>query len=79
MSLDFMNMMPFSIIKLKLINPLSPNNDQHQISPCSISAYSTPEVMRIKSSKINFCDILGTSPQYFNKKSVETNIGEFGL
>ena len=29
-------------------NPLSPNNDQHQISPCKINAYSTPEVMRIK-------------------------------
>ena len=30
------------------INPLSPSSDQHQISPCSINAYSTPEVMRIK-------------------------------
>ena len=29
------------------INPLSPNSDQHQISPCNINAYSTPEVMRI--------------------------------
>ena len=29
------------------INPLSPNSDQHQISPCNISAYSTPEVMKI--------------------------------
>ena len=28
--------------------PLSPNSDQHQISPCNIDAYSTPEVMRIK-------------------------------
>ena len=27
--------------------PLSPNSDQHQISPCNINAYSTPEVMRI--------------------------------
>ena len=25
-----------------------PNSDQHQISPCNINAYSTPEVMRIK-------------------------------
>ena len=30
------------------INPLSPNSDQHQISPCFINAYSTPEVMRMK-------------------------------
>ena len=30
------------------INPLSPNSDQHEISPCNINAYSTPEVMRIK-------------------------------
>ena len=28
--------------------PLTPNSDQHQISPCNIKAYSTPEVMRIK-------------------------------
>ena len=27
---------------------LSPNSDQHQISPCNINAYSTPEVMGIK-------------------------------
>ena len=26
----------------------SPNSDQHQISPCNINAYLTPEVMRIK-------------------------------
>ena len=31
-----------------LFNPLSPNSDQHQISPCNVNAYSTPEVMRIK-------------------------------
>ena len=29
-------------------NPLKPNSDQHQISPCNINTYSTPEVMRIK-------------------------------
>ena len=29
-------------------DPLSPNSDQHQISPCNINAYSTPEVTRIK-------------------------------
>ena len=29
-------------------NPLGPNSDQHQISPCYISVYSTPQVMRIK-------------------------------
>ena len=27
---------------------ISPNSDQHQISPCNINVYSTPEVMRIK-------------------------------
>ena len=27
--------------------PFGPNSDQHQISPCYINAYSTPEVMRI--------------------------------
>ena len=30
------------------INSLSPNSDQHQISPCNIDAYSNLEVMRIK-------------------------------
>ena len=29
-------------------NPFRPNSDQHQISPCNIYAFSTPEVMRIK-------------------------------
>ena len=28
--------------------PFSLNYDQHQISPCNINVYSTPEVMRIK-------------------------------
>ena len=32
----------------KCLDPFSPNSDQHQISPCNINAYSTPEVMRIK-------------------------------
>ena len=30
------------------VEKVSPNCDQHQISPRNISAYSTPEVMRIK-------------------------------
>ena len=34
--------------QLSSFNPLSPNSDQHQISPCNINAYSTPEVMTIK-------------------------------
>ena len=34
--------------KCNLLTRLSPNSDQHQISPCNINAYSTPEVMRIK-------------------------------
>ena len=29
-------------------NPLSLNSDQHQISPCNINAYATPQVKRIK-------------------------------
>ena len=32
----------------KGVNPLSFNSDQHEISPCNINAYATPEVMRIK-------------------------------
>ena len=28
--------------------PLTPNSDQHQISPCNINAYSTTEVTRIE-------------------------------
>ena len=46
-------------------NPLSPNSDQHQISPCNINAYSIPEVMRIK---VNFHDISITSPNTFIRK-----------
>ena len=35
------------------------NSDEHQISPCNIHAYSTPEEMRIRicSPKLNFLDI----------------------
>ena len=33
---------------MRLVNPSSPNNDQHEISPCNINVHSTPEVMRIK-------------------------------
>ena len=33
---------------IRLAGPLTPDSDQHQISPCNINAYSTSEVMRIK-------------------------------
>ena len=61
--------------KLIIFNPLSANSGQHQFSPCNINVHSTPEVMRIKdmiSPKLNFLDILPTSPQYFYKKSMRT-------
>ena len=52
-----------------IINPLSPNSDQHQISPCNINAYSTPEVMRIKDINTQgdfFLDIFNTfSPENY--------------
>ena len=32
----------------QIINPLSPKSDQHQISPCNISALQNRVVMRIK-------------------------------
>ena len=52
-------------IKSREINPLSPNSDQHQISPGKINVYSIPEVMRIKDTitKMNSLDILITSTQ----------------
>ena len=49
------------------LNPLSSNSDQRQISPCNISIYSTPEVMRIKDI-ITQGDILTTSPSTFITK-----------
>ena len=57
-----------------IFNPLSPNSDQHQISPCNINAYSTPEVMRIKDmiTQGEFSWYFITSPQYFCKKSMGT-------
>ena len=56
------------------LNPLSPNSDQHQISPCNIHAYSTHKVMRIKDmiAQGEFSDVVITSPQYFYKKSKGT-------
>ena len=51
---------------------LSPNSDQHQISPCNINAYSAVEVMRIKDMITQGLDTLITSPKYFYKKSMVT-------
>ena len=56
------------------LKPLSPNSDQHQISPCNVNGYSTPEVMRFKDmiTQGEFLDIFITYPQYFYKKSMMT-------
>ena len=65
----------FVVVTIVSFNRLSPNSDQHQISPCHIlNAYSTPEVVRIKDtiSQGEFLDILITSPQYFDKKMTLT-------
>ena len=37
-----------SLSLLYSVHPLTPNNDQHQISPHHISAFKHIEVMRIK-------------------------------
>ena len=52
------------------ISGLSLNSDHHQISPCNINAYSTPEVRRIKDT-ITQGELL--KEKYGNKK------GEFVL
>ena len=57
-----------------LLNPLSPNSDQHQISPCNINAYSTPKVMRIK---ITQGEYLIFSPLFFHNKSMGTRQDNF--
>ena len=59
---------------IDIVNPLSPNSDQHQISPSNVNAHSTPEVKRIKDmiTQGEFLDILITSPQYFYKRSMGT-------
>ena len=64
----------FSAQKEVIRSLLSPNIDQHQISPCNVNAYSTREVKRIKDmiTNVNFLDILLTSPQYFYKESKGT-------
>ena len=31
-----------------LLNRLNPKSDHHQVFPCDINAYQTPDVMRIK-------------------------------
>ena len=43
---------------------LSPNSDQHQISPCNVNAYSIPGIMRNKNiyPNVTFLDILVISP-----------------
>ena len=64
------------------VRGLSPNSDQHQISPCNINAYSTPEVMRIKDMITQ-----GEFPWYFRnlflvlyfEGKYGDKIGEFAL
>ena len=51
---------------------LSPNSDQHQISPCDINACPAVEVMRIKDMITQGLDTSITSPKYFCKKSMVT-------
>ena len=65
---------------LRLSASLSPNSDQHQISPCNINAYSTPEVMRIKVmipevnfnfiNNILFCQEINVSIKHFLKGEI---------
>ena len=52
------------------VNPLTPKSDQHQISPCNISALLNRVVMRIMDmiTQMNLLDILSTSPHYFCRK-----------
>ena len=38
----------YNLCSLWWFNPFNPNSGQHQISPSSIKACLTPEVMRIK-------------------------------
>ena len=43
------------LAKFNIVNPLSPNNDENEISPYMITAFSNIQVMRIKETITKEC------------------------
>ena len=71
------NMCTESLIryKLQLLNPLSPDSDQHQFSPNNIHILPREMIMRV--NKMIAKDLLSNSLNYFFKEMYEGQYGEF--
>ena len=61
--------------KLQLLNPLSPDSDQHQFSPNNIHILPREMIMRV--NKMIAKDLLSNSLNYFFKEMYEGQYGEF--
>ena len=61
--------------KLQLLNPLSPDSDQHQFSPNNIHILLREMIMRV--NKMIAKDLLSNSLNYFFKEMYEGQYGEF--
>ena len=55
------------------VNPLSPNSDQHQISPHNITDSSNIHVTRMN-EMMECLDVLTDSPKWYHKKHVENSV-----
>ena len=64
---------------VKLINPLSPDSDQHQFSPNNIHMLPREMIMRVDKmiTKKKCFDLLSNSLNYFFKEMYEGQYGEF--
>ena len=64
---------------VKLINPLSPDSDQHQFSPNNIHMLPREMIMRVNKmiTKEKCFDLLSNSLNYFFKEMYEGQYGEF--
>ena len=71
------NMCTESLIRYKpqLLNPSSPDSDQHQFSPTNIHMLPREMIMRV--NKMIAKDLLSNSLNYFFKEMYEGQYGEF--
>ena len=77
---DSLGLVDFAVgLVNSVLNPLSPNSDQHQFSPNNIHRLSSATSMRINQMiiKRRISDLLSISPNSFLKEMYRDQFGEF--
>ena len=77
-SVKMCGLSPFAVLTMRILscdglimpNPLSPKCDQHQISPCNISALENGAVMRTMDMITQI--LYPTSPHHYFRKRIRT-------